>query len=59
MEKDLNSKMTDFMTVIEQVKKYRAILRSLPDFTINCTHDYIGAICIYFFPFWIGLCNLH
>jgi len=34
MEKDLTSKMTDFMTVIDQVKKYRALLHSLPDFII-------------------------
>ncbi len=34
MEETVCSKMKDFMTVIDQVRKYRALLAALPDFAI-------------------------
>jgi hypothetical protein len=34
MEEELSTKMKEFMTVTDQVKRYRALLNALPDFAI-------------------------
>jgi hypothetical protein len=69
MEADLSSKMTEFMTVIDQVKKYRALLASLPNFIIILALTIIGFLAVsvssklglvfitYNHPFWIPLDN--
>ena len=69
MEKDLTSKMTDFMTVIDQVKKYRALLHSLPDFIIIIALTMVAFLSVSIFsnlalvfvtyinPSWIPLNN--
>lgn len=43
MEEQLSQKMTDFMSVIDQVKKYRALLFALPDIAIIVCLAFVGA----------------
>jgi hypothetical protein len=43
MEEQLSQKMTDFMCVIDQVKKYRALLYALPDIAIIVCLAFVGA----------------
>ena len=38
MEESLSSKLKEFMTVLDQVKKYSALLTALPDFAIIIAH---------------------
>lgn len=44
MEESLSLKFKEFMTVLDQVKKYRALLTALPDFAIIITLSTIVAI---------------
>jgi hypothetical protein len=44
MEDTLSLKFKEFMTVLDQVKKYRALLTALPDFAIIITLSIIVAI---------------
>jgi hypothetical protein len=44
MEEQLSQKMTDFMSVIDQVKKYRALLYALPDIAIIICLAFVGSI---------------
>jgi len=44
MEEELSLKMNEFMTVIDQVKKYRALLAALPDLVIIIALSIIAAI---------------
>jgi hypothetical protein len=43
MEAKLTQKMTDFMSVIDQVKKYRALLYALPEIAIIVSVAFVGA----------------
>lgn len=44
MEDALSSKMAEFMTTLDQVKKYRAILASMTDFTIILLVTVVAAL---------------
>ena len=46
MEDDLSGKMTEFMAVLDQVKKYRALLAALPDFAIIFALSLIAALSV-------------
>ena len=46
MEEMLASKMKDFMTALDQVKKYRALLAVLPDFAIIMALSIIGWLAL-------------
>ncbi len=43
MEEQLSLKMNEFMSVIDQVKKYRALLHALPDLAIIICLAFVGA----------------
>jgi hypothetical protein len=43
MEEQLSQKMTEFLAVIDQVKKYRALLYALPDIAIIVCLAFVGA----------------
>jgi hypothetical protein len=43
MEEELNQKMKDFMSVLDQVKKYRALIGALPDIAIIVCLAFVGA----------------
>ena len=44
MEESLSSKLKEFMTVLDQVKKYSALLTALPDFAIIIAISVIAAL---------------
>lgn len=43
MEEQLSNKMTEFMVVLDQVKKYRALLYALPDIAVIVCLAFVGA----------------
>ena len=43
MEEQLSQKMTEFMSVIDQVTKYRALLNALPDIALIVCLSFVGA----------------
>ncbi len=49
VEDDLSSKMHDFMKVLDQVKKYRAIISSLTDFAIILAATFVAVMFVYIF----------
>lgn len=69
MEASLNSKMQEFMTVLDQVKKYRKLLASLTDFAIIIATTIVAVLFVnissklglvfvtYINPTWIPLDN--
>ena len=59
VEDDLSSKMHDFMTVLDQVKKYRAILSSLPDFAIILAATFVAVMFVYIFTYLSFVFNLN
>lgn len=66
MEEELQTKMREFMIVLDQVKKYKELLRAFPDFLIIIALSIIGILSAqivgrlelvfvtYINPFWTG-----
>jgi len=46
MEDALSSKMAEFMTALDQVKKYRSIVASMPDFTLILLGSVVAALSV-------------
>jgi F0F1-type ATP synthase assembly protein I len=58
-EDDLSSKMHDFLTVLDQVKKYRSILSSLTDFAIILAATFVAVMFVYIFVYLSIFFNLN
>jgi hypothetical protein len=49
MEENLSSKMEEFMSSLDQVKKYREIVASMTDFALIISGSIVAALSIYIF----------